>query len=393
LIWKSTLLLLATCWFAAQSSPTHAIVIRHDRPDSLYLELGQSLPPLVRVGLAHGTLIAADWVLTAAHVAEGVSPLSGVVDVEGREYPVSRIVLHPTWVGDLGPGLAEPEWIDMALIQLAEPVSGVGPVELYEGTDETGKTIWFAGRGRTGDGVSGPDSSDGKLRGATNTVDRADDSWLYFTFEGPPAATKLEGISGPGDSGGPALIELDGGYGVVGVGSRNDYQELDLGLCTYGTIEVYARVSSQIDWLRSVMGSQTGPGTLVTLEDHGWPQTPVGSTARDFFGVFNSASEEALLEFEHQHRTEEQLRISPAEGYAHVWITRRESWGNLEPVKFVELSSNKLFVLVHSRKHWRSFYFEVEGKEPHGLRTISVSREDTVHGRPLPSLTSPQEVK
>ena len=107
--WKPVLLLLFTCWVAG--STAHAIVIRHDRPDSLYLELGRRLPPLARVGLAHGTLIATDWVLTAAHVAEGVSPLSGAIEIEGQEYPVSRIVLHPTWIGDLGPGMAEPEWI------------------------------------------------------------------------------------------------------------------------------------------------------------------------------------------------------------------------------------------------------------------------------------------
>jgi hypothetical protein len=390
--WKPVLLLLSTCWLAGQGLPAHAIVIRHDRPDSLYLELSRGLPPLARVGLAHGTLIAADWVLTAAHVAEGVSPLSGTIEIQEREYPVSRIVLHPTWIGDLGAGLADPEWIDMALIQLAEPIRGIAPVALYEGKDETGKTVIFAGRGRTGDGTSGPDSTDGNLRGATNTVDRADDSWLYFTFDAPPRATELEGISGPGDSGGPALVEVDGSYRIVGVGSRNDHQELGLGLCTYGTVEVYARVSSQIKWLHAVMDSETGPGTLVELEAHGWPETPVGQTARDFFEVYNSGSEKALLEFERAHRSAEQIRISSVEGHAHVWITRRESWGNLDPVKIVELSSNKLFVLVESRKYWRSFYFEVEGREPYGLRTISVSREDTVHGRPLPPPTSHQEV-
>jgi hypothetical protein len=50
---------------------------------------------------------------------------------------------------------------------------------------------------------------DRRLRAATNRVEKADGPFLQFRFDAPedPNVTDLEGISGPGDSGGPAYIE------------------------------------------------------------------------------------------------------------------------------------------------------------------------------------------
>jgi len=65
-------------------------------------------------------------------------------------------------------------------------------------------------------------------------------------------ALPLEGISGPGDSGGPALWFDNGQPYIVGVSSHQDYRDKDIeGL--YGSYEFYARVSDYFDWINQVI--------------------------------------------------------------------------------------------------------------------------------------------
>src|SRR5678816_4203921 len=71
--------------------PLPPIVIRHDRPDSAYVRLGARYPAVVQIGRAgDGTLIAPDWVLTAAHVAAGVNPERALVRVGDSTYRIMR---------------------------------------------------------------------------------------------------------------------------------------------------------------------------------------------------------------------------------------------------------------------------------------------------------------
>lgn len=72
-------------------APADRIVIRHDRPDSLYRALGARYPAVVKVGRAgDGTLIADRWVLTAAHVAGTINLARARVFAGGREYLIRR---------------------------------------------------------------------------------------------------------------------------------------------------------------------------------------------------------------------------------------------------------------------------------------------------------------
>ena len=221
-----------------------AIVVRHDRDDAKYRELGERFPAVASFGRAGaGALIAPHWVLTAAHVAAGLRQ-AATIEFGGRVYTVERVILHPAWK-DMGPA-------DIALVKLTGPVEGVTPLRIYSGRDEAGKTIVFVGHGGTGTGLTGPRRpEDGLKRGATNVIDRVDDDWLYFTFDEPPAGTDLEGISGPGDSGGPAILERNGIAEILGVSVYG--QPGTRGRGTYGAREGYTRVSTHVAWVRDVM--------------------------------------------------------------------------------------------------------------------------------------------
>lgn len=228
------------------------IVIRHDRTDEDYLASADDFPSLVLINRpgAHGTLIAGSWVLTAAHVAHPLKP-GHRVTVAGQEISVRNVRLHPGWrtpqtnVVD-----------DVALLELAEPVAGIEPTEIYRRRDEVARVMTFAGRGGTGNGRDGLARFEGPyelLRKATNRVERVDGRWLVFHFDPPERGTDLEGISGPGDSGGPAFLQVDGHRFLAGVSSWQDNRAQGRA-GVYGVIEYYARVSSYAEWIDSVIG-------------------------------------------------------------------------------------------------------------------------------------------
>jgi hypothetical protein len=356
-----------------------AIVIRHDREDARYRAAAEKLPAPVDVGGAHGTLIDPRWVLTAAHVADGLSPFTGVVSVDGAEYPIRRVVLHPTWIGDLG---IEPEWIDLALIGLARPVTGGRPVGLYEKRDEAGRIARFVGRGTTGDGNAGPTHEDRALRAATNRIEDVDEARIFFRFDAPPEATDLEGISGPGDSGGPALVALDDRLFVAGVSSWNDGG--GQGECRYGSTEVYARVSTQLDWLRETMAERQGAGSVTELAKSGWPETLAGKLAAAFFEAYADGSPATLQAFAESSLASSARRTLPPAEWARLWAKQRERSGPAVPVRIASINQNKLFVLAVTADKWRSYRFELRGREPLGLLSLRSRPIRELHGEPLP---------
>lgn len=231
--------------------------MRHDRAEERYLALGEKYPSTVTVQSAYdnigyggeGTLIEKSWILTAAHVAADLRP-DDVAVAGGKRFMIDRIIVHPEWhkVADLKR--------DIALIHLATPIEGIEPAALYTHTDEQGQAVTFAGRGGHGSGLTGPIHDwDGKLRGATNTVEMAEDPYLRFRFDEPGSAqaTDLEGISGPGDSGGPAYIDKRHKLYVAGVGSWQDNKPTQRQKGRYGVYEYYLRVSFFADWIRRII--------------------------------------------------------------------------------------------------------------------------------------------
>ena len=229
------------------------MIIRHDVDDSRYLELGDRYSAsVVYLGCGcAGTLLHASWALTAAHCVAGRENAVFAVRHLDREYRVEAITVHPGYEAD-GSGHC-----DIALVQLKESVQNGEPASLYRRDDEKGQSVVFVGRGVFGNGRDGLLRHDRKQRGATNTAIGTSEHLIGFAFDAPGTASALEGISGPGDSGGPAFVTHDSRLYVAGVSSRQERNGCREG--TYGVLEYYTRVSVHVSDIERVMAGASAP--------------------------------------------------------------------------------------------------------------------------------------
>ncbi len=260
-------------------SVASAIIRRHDVPDSQYIVAASDYPAVVDLFIARpgdciATLIAPEWLITAAHCVDTLMVMNDI-SVGGTPYPITEIHTHEGWNQDAN---------DITLIKVGSPVVGVAPIPIYRDNAETGSMVWFVGRGDTSTGDIGGGAADGNTRAATNTVVSSDALWLRFVFNAPTDSevTALEGISGDGDSGGPALIQTQDGLRVAGLSSYQDNGNQTLG--TYGVDEIYTRVSRYVDWIDQrvgVMGPDAGvdAGTDAGVADKGVDPSPDGGSA------------------------------------------------------------------------------------------------------------------
>lgn len=226
-----------------------SMIIRHDVDDAKYLELGRKFPGIVHFPMGEGTLIAPHWVITAGHLgqdlkrdmAEGYAPTARIA---GVEHAIASVFIHPDFA---------PIVNDIALVRLKDDVMEVTPALLPAADlDEVDQPVLLVGMGDVGTGLTGPQKWDRQTRGATNKIDSVDAHWIHFRFDAPgdPRVTELEGISGPGDSGGPALFEEKGSFTIVGISSN---QTGEKGRGRYGQVEHYTRVSRYRDWIDRTM--------------------------------------------------------------------------------------------------------------------------------------------
>lgn len=271
---------------AALALPASAGLIRHDTPDSWYTGFGND-PAFSGVGLiafdtaeasytCSGTVIHKNWVLTAGHCVDDATAMSFYLpDGDSwRFYEAKSWVAHEKFSET---GLVA-GW-DIGLMRFDSDFD-VAPAELYRGSSELFGAIASVGFGLTGDGLTGPLTSDYERRGGTNIVDDlwslegSGDQIIWADFDHPTdpsynlfdypefsfddLATVLEIMAAPGDSGGGVFIEEAGKLYLAGVHSfGGDFNED--GIWGYGDAYGSTRVSSFIDWIDSKMAPNSVP--------------------------------------------------------------------------------------------------------------------------------------
>ncbi|MDC3299817.1 trypsin-like serine protease [Euryarchaeota archaeon] len=262
-----------------------------------------------------GVIISSYWILTAAHVVEDMLISETYVYV-GDDYEnydnirsVKEIHIHPGWDKD-NDDADMIDGVDIALIRLSSPINQINP-SLWansEGIDDDAlsQLIYSSGFGdydseSANCSESCLEDSDGffsQKRAWSNTLDRMNDNlapsrnyqgkddWKggliaydfdspseahnslskngdersnkygYFPYAGTgssnPVPQELEGMSVPGDSGGPSFTLIDNEWYVIavtsfGLGDTGDY----------GEVSFDTRVSVHSDWICSISDSGT----------------------------------------------------------------------------------------------------------------------------------------
>ena len=269
-------------------SNANAIVFRHDIPAENFIAKESDFPAIFavyddgKIKDCVATLVAPTWALTAAHCTayldkEQLANKPHLVKISGSNNEVVNLFYPEQFGGykmvrdDEGKviDITVPKGLnyqyDIALLKLSNPVKNVTPITIYAGKEEKGKDVLFLGWGDYSTGDVGVDNdnpkNDRKFRMAWNQVDSISETQLLFDFDDPTAANSdalpLEGVSGPGDSGGPALLKTDTGYQVQGISSAGAYSETltpqPKNTGKYGWLEYYTRVSNVSKWLNDIM--------------------------------------------------------------------------------------------------------------------------------------------
>jgi hypothetical protein len=223
----------------------HASTRRDDVPDSAYRHLGNraAFKSVGRVEIDYGqgyeaigtaTLYGRDRLVSAAHVFDD-SALAGAVGVrinfgKGR---IQNIDFATPGVVNINPRYNSATLNnDVSVVFLPQPFT-LAPARLYHGRRiKLSSAITFVGYGDTGTGLTGSRFYSIAKRGGQNSLDRYVNRGRDFLVDfdrpgtakynslGSSAALSLEGLIGPGDSGGSVWVRKGRHWKVIGI---NDY--------------------------------------------------------------------------------------------------------------------------------------------------------------------------
>lgn len=227
-------------------------------------------------GACSGTWIGNDdeagYVMTSAHCFSADTTAASYYLRCGTEhYEGVEQTTHPDYLKD-----GSRAGFDVAIVKLSAPVTDCGEsATLYSGKAEKGQLMTFAGFGSRGIGSVGQQAeyyapaNDYEQKAAaqgivddlretvmSDTNDAGNWLWIFFPKEdgsitnkygSSVPATRLVGLTGSGDSGSGAYIQLeDESWVVAGVTSNGSRNSL------YGEDSMFARVSGFQDWIVSV---------------------------------------------------------------------------------------------------------------------------------------------
>ncbi len=219
-----------------------------------------------------GTLIAARWVMTAAHCFYPEGGASSVADASAQNttifvdheqissqvlaaedgLPVSNVMIHPDFAAGSGRYDA-----DIALLELAYPVANV-PAQPLGGSPVAGDRATVVGWGVTEVGLDGQPKAGARLADELHEADlpivpldecRRIMGSNNITDNMICAGYRDGGVdSCLGDSGGPLLVLRDGRYEQIGIVSFGD------GCAKPDRYGVYTRVAAFADWISELTG-------------------------------------------------------------------------------------------------------------------------------------------
>ena len=215
-----------------------------------------------------GTLIAPQYVLTAAHCAEGVSDTGGRFMIGNLEYRTTKVYVHPNYNSNqIGSDAAN----DIAIFKLDRPVTNVTPTPIYRSNPAVGQMLTLVGFGYGGTGTTGSDGVYGIKRSGTTPIDSVSSTLISWNFD-----NNSESNTAPGDSGGAAFITVGGVNYLAGVTSGGTLDNAGLGDNSFDTrVDVYAA------WIDSIVGSTTTTTAAVSVKvsDASAAETTAGQAA------------------------------------------------------------------------------------------------------------------
>jgi hypothetical protein len=224
-----------------------------------------------------GVLISGQWVLTSAHVAED-KQAGDTFNVGGVNYTISSSIIHPDYLS------AGANSYDLGLLYLSAPVTSATPARMFRyGSPGSiiGKEATYVGKGFTGDGITGAQSSLIEYRAFTNLIEFYGEQYFlsntsfvsdFDNHDGTinradsiAAATRLEGSLAPGDSGGGVFVTEGGVRYLIGINSYAGYVNQAGMNSRYGGISGAMDLQQFHPWIASITGISAvpEPGSLL----------------------------------------------------------------------------------------------------------------------------------
>jgi secreted trypsin-like serine protease len=244
------------------------IIIRHDVGPARYEVRSSDYPAvffLEQQGnrrICAATVIHSKWAITAAHCLDETMVQNTIdnggqyaVRIGGKDRKIDAVIRHPNYYQ------TNVDEVDLALLRFQGDSLTPRPIPLQIENNELGQEVSIFGWGYFGLGTFGRQYNDSELRRAKNRIFEAARR-LRIRFEDPrtrnSGALQLEGMPSLGDSGGPAIINLEVEPRLAGVAVGEQIQpgfsEETQG--KYGSIAVYERISAHIKWIETVIGAK-----------------------------------------------------------------------------------------------------------------------------------------